>query len=702
MKTFMTVLNSDSVNRYGMRFAVSALESALEQSWNPGIPGFFGHDRHRPANWNVGVGVHLEPGMARLFGLIQQPENEKECDQISKLCHRSISLKISEHVEPHVDELLESTKSHLQGQHRWEFVECACIRNEGLARRLAADLFESVDKDGLVRLDLLNPIAPGVFRYGDLALFAHPFFRRSQSRRNTTNAPFLTRLQDLIKNNDVVPKIALDPDMVGLPETVTTPVELAYWWGPKFDERIDNIPTNVTRHEANDTQRILNGISRTELWWYKQDTSRVFECEELRDIPSLGISSETFGCRYVHSIVDAESNTVTHMDGAIRGYDETMMLSRMDQNIRAAGRQSEYSKLWRLDGSLSVPAWKELLSDYFRDNPLIGEYLGTEESIQEERLNLPVVEENPPAFVPWTLKRGQGIRATVSYHSRDLGERISDGVTSWSTLEIGDSVVRCVDANVLEVCKLIARKGHALKLPDDLKRISFKDNVVEFPPILHSGDDRISRVHRTIEAIEQLCSHWSQKIPGRIVIANLLVDYVDRRVLYSFAGNCLDMSDFLSHDLPMIPESTGLIGDWLVQARDRISTRTTDSRDMPPLFEMVRHSGAITYERQFLPWEDVEFDFHAPSPSYAVHSTNRSLKDQLDSGAISVAPALLINESKCSNCDLPYRRCPCVKSIDDGVAEILTQADIAGGFLTDDPTPLAIESFGKAALNEPD
>ncbi len=132
MKTFMTVLNSDSVNRYGMRFAVSALESALEQSWNPGIPGFFGHDRHRPANWNVGVGVHLEPGMARLFGLIQQPENENECDQISKLCHRSISLKISEHVEPHADELLERTRSHLQGQHRWEFVECACIRNEGL------------------------------------------------------------------------------------------------------------------------------------------------------------------------------------------------------------------------------------------------------------------------------------------------------------------------------------------------------------------------------------------------------------------------------------------------------------------------------------------------------------------------------------------------------------------------------------------
>lgn len=71
----------------------------------------------------------------------------------------------------------------------------------------------------------LTPVQPGVFRVGEYAVFAHPFFRRSLSRLNTLNTHFLGRLYNLpVDGSDV--RVALDPDMLGLASTYNETVEL--------------------------------------------------------------------------------------------------------------------------------------------------------------------------------------------------------------------------------------------------------------------------------------------------------------------------------------------------------------------------------------------------------------------------------------------------------------------------------------------
>ena len=74
---------------------------------------------------------------------------------------------------------------------------CAASHDKELAVKTFKEIFAQHDKDGLVPLSILKPIAPGVFEKDGLLLFAHPFFRRSLSRFNSLNASFLEVLQSL-------------------------------------------------------------------------------------------------------------------------------------------------------------------------------------------------------------------------------------------------------------------------------------------------------------------------------------------------------------------------------------------------------------------------------------------------------------------------------------------------------------------------
>ncbi|MBK9039203.1 MAG: hypothetical protein IPL83_08585 [Bdellovibrionales bacterium] len=52
------------------------------------------------------------------------------------------------------------------------------------------------------------------------------------------------------------------------------------------------------------------------------------------------------------------------------------MIERLDKDISRSGRNTDYSKLWRLDGALDIESWKKAITHYYRDNPLVGDYLG--------------------------------------------------------------------------------------------------------------------------------------------------------------------------------------------------------------------------------------------------------------------------------------------------------------------------------------
>lgn len=296
-------------------------------------------------------------------------------------------------------------------------MEAACLKEDGLAERAFGVIFARRDKDSLVPLKDLNAIAPGVFEQDGLLFFASSYLRRSLSRYNTLNDDLLGRLHALADNPALSVKVALDPDVVGLAETYRTPLEFAYWWGPKFNDDLHSIPPGITRHEADERHRMFSGVCRTEFWWHEQNDLKTLECEEILDIPSLGVGKDVFGCRYVHSIVDPKTKEPMHLDGAIRLYDETKMVERLDKNMYEFGRHSVYTKLWRVDGPVPIPTWKEIITHYYRDNELVGEYLGGKDESGHLRPDLLHPEQDPLyRFVPCTMSPRDGVRISVAYH----------------------------------------------------------------------------------------------------------------------------------------------------------------------------------------------------------------------------------------------------------------------------------------------
>ncbi len=80
---------------------------------------------------------------------------------------------------------------------------------------------------------LLNPawVRPGIFQIGELCVFAHHFMRRSEIPFKYFNKEILGTLHQIAQDSSVNVRVRLDPDMVGLADTVCSHDELDYWYG---------------------------------------------------------------------------------------------------------------------------------------------------------------------------------------------------------------------------------------------------------------------------------------------------------------------------------------------------------------------------------------------------------------------------------------------------------------------------------------
>lgn len=196
-------------------------------------------------------------------------------------------------------------------------------------------------------------------------------------------------------------------DMVGLPGTERPEMEYQYIRGPYFNEDLKSIPEGVTCYENEHYDNLFSNIVETQFYWHKQDGTRTFECEELCDRENVSYddgNTMLWGCRYVHSMLNPNTGLPTHLDGAIRLYDEEQILDRLDKSndISKCGKNSQYVKLWRIDNDFSISIWKELISSFYRENSLIGEYLGgideKYEQIKKEKNERNSIVEQPNDF----------------------------------------------------------------------------------------------------------------------------------------------------------------------------------------------------------------------------------------------------------------------------------------------------------------
>lgn len=399
------VILTDGINRKNEMLELSALIGSVEAQVSAavgsglanGMPVNMSHDKCRPVGWCVPMGVYIAKDMGRQLAKLMFPTTDAEKQKIAYLIREFDRNYQKKGAEPFKDELIARLQGlEIEGIEFWEGEAVAAYRD-----RLAADVFPDffstngtyTDKDGLVDYNELlsktTQIQPGVFHEPnrDVLVFAHRFFRRSLSHKNSLNQYVLESFhQAATACHDVAGRLRLDPDLIGHPKSARSLVELEFWRGPKFNDEIGSIPAGVTEHKSDQAGRSYSSIDKTQIWWKNseqrqvgrpdQHEIRTFEIEELIEDPSPGLEEHHFGCRYAHAEYDLSHRSISHFDGAIRAYGGEAYLERIDRSIDRAGKQSDYTKLFRLDGSIPVNSWKRVLTDFYRGNKLVPEYLG--------------------------------------------------------------------------------------------------------------------------------------------------------------------------------------------------------------------------------------------------------------------------------------------------------------------------------------
>lgn len=403
MKIEIGTLISDQVSRAGDCIPASELMAEEERGriaraadgLPAGTPTHMQHDMHRLIGWTYPLGHLIDGSMVRLIGMTEIVETDEEKADLAERTAKFWEWRRERAGNEFRSELLQKLGTlSLDGATYGGVEEVYTVSRPGLAAELYPDLFtgNAVDKDGLTDYRTLTTrlkrVQPGVFEDPErgLVLFAHRYFRRSLSHRNTLNEYFLQRFEQTDRDLlSVIPRLRLDPDLVGHASSVLSALEMEYWHGPKFTDDIASIPSGSAQHKADDRTRKYEGVDKTHFWWKSPETRhepegeltyRTFEVEELVEDESPGLPDGMYGCRYAHAEYSLAALAITHFDGAIRAYPEADYMERIDTMIDQTGKHSIYTKLFRFDGPMPVASWKRLLSDYFRGNPLIPEYLG--------------------------------------------------------------------------------------------------------------------------------------------------------------------------------------------------------------------------------------------------------------------------------------------------------------------------------------
>lgn len=697
MLRMLVVFCTDELDLYGSKFTVGALHSGLVQCWGQGIPGHLGHDLTRPVCWSRGLAVYIEPAKASLAGLTLIPEKPEEFSELRTAVEQSLLDRVERDIAPHLPRLREMLGDALEGEGEIHTSDDVALVEPGLAERVCPDLFALRDKAGLVDLkrvlDLTECTSPGIFDRAGLRFFAHPFYRRAMSRLNTPNAPLLQGLLELVDRPGVEVRIALDSDMVGLANNRSRRIELEYWWGPHFSDDLASIDFGVAHHEADETERMIHGVTATQFRWYAQDGRRTFECEELVEREDGRGGEARYGCRFAHSIVDPDSGRLVHADGAVRLYDDEAMLARLDKDLVRAPRASGYVKLWRVDGALDLASWKRLLNDHYRDNSLVGEYFGGLDAQRDRaRANLRIpLKDVLNKCAPANFNAGDGVRIALSYQRLDDGS-IGRAVMPNGSFFAGTSTRPYIEAEAAEVLKILRRGGSAARLPDGFDWVTFEDRVTNLPVMMHAGSDAYALAQETLAAISTFCSALQGE--DRLVAFHIGVHVGEgRAAVCSVAGHLTDVIEWLNSPVSRLASSDDDLYAWCDAAAEWVKGRWAGGRG-PDLADLLHESGLLLLPRVFL--DHRTFEFRRDEESGNVEQ-RLYLKDEPDAvfeacrrGEIAPALAFFIRGSRCTLCEGEYQDCDCSHSLGDDVAQMMTDVEPVGSFWSRRAVPIRV------------
>jgi hypothetical protein len=678
---------TDQLDREFTIITIGALVESVYELADRGMPALIGHDFTRPIGWTSIQSLLFEPGLTRALSETLLPETTDERNAVNTRLARFIHEVAENSQSGEIEELRVLLKDHVRGHELSMSMDGAVLVGPGLAKRAFPSLFDgsAVDDDGLTYLEKLEPVGPGVYKVGKLLLYAHPLMRRSSYRLNTLNTPFLSAFQELSGDN-VYKRVRLDPDSVGLATAHEMRMEKSLWaHGAPFSDEIPAISDGVYRLVSNETELHFSQVSQTECFWYTRQGFHNFEAEELRNVPGFDGPGEpiTYKCRYVHSMVPEDTSSPSHFDGAIRSYSEDEMVARLDIDLMRAGRQTCYTKLWRVDGLINVADWKRLFADYFRDNAHVGEYLSGASSAAEAP-SPEVPEPKQIDHVPYSFANESGARLRLSFLKKlDIRSDIFL-VPSVSWL-VGARSHPLIEVNALDLAKALRREGFTVELPEECYLFGSKDRYISYP-IIALSDPTSSNIQRSIEAIAKLVRARLEKQSEFVVTFGIRFPLDERDVVISLAGPANDTLRILeNHMLDIQPSIEGLriwaeaVGAWLQQQGW--------NQGHPDYSEIVGPDGSFKFERSNIPKDAIDFSQDERGLEYQlrVDALSQDLQNAIRSESIVPAIHYVYREVGCTRCGESYADCDCCKWLDSDCNSSIKRIEYFGAHWTDRP-----------------
>lgn len=692
MEIYQGVAITDGVNRKNQMMPLSTIIKAYHESWNTAIPMNLGHDRTKPIGYTVLTGIYMEPGKAYLTNeskiTTTKKENEKMCKMIKAYDYKMFCEDHKEELET----LIEKLGNVLSAEFRVAPVgQAVSIMDKDIVYRLFPEWSETI-KDGLADARNLEPVytknengekgglVPGVYHKEGYLLFAHQFFRRSLSILNTTNEEFFNSFEKMRDVPGVELQIALDMDMIGLLGTENLEMEYQYIRGPHFNDDLTCIPEGVTCHENEHYDNVFSNLLSTQFYWHIQDGKRTFECEELCDRENVsfdGGQTMLWGCRYVHSMINPSTGLPSHLDGAIRIYNDDQILERIDSktDIRKYGKNSEYIKLWRIDNDFSVAMWKELISSFYRENALIGEYFGgideKYEQIKKESNEHNSLVKKPNNFAHIELTEGDGVRIYFRYNKKfDITEnRDVDIYNKDSFIIQNGEQVKILDADTITLLKYLKRKGLSLRIPTT-SLIDFNDMIFNFPTMCCQNSHIADIV---ITAIKELCQAWVKKQDDRLISFGLMVNLANESGHISFAGHVNDFVKLFN----AVPKLSDIAFEEWVEAMYIENNKFKIGGDFPNKYSLI-HGGVVCFKRLIVHPDIIRKKWMENNIMHAQFNIAKEDGNELLQHKIIAAPFFKIDEERCHKCGKNYNQCACVKFIDEDVSVEVVKADLLG------------------------
>ena len=680
MKVLQGVTLTDGINRNNDNIPLSTILDLYRREWNKPIPMNIGHDSTKTIGYSKLTGVYLEPGKAYLTNNCVFSDSQKELNQALELVYANQSNFCEQHTDD-IELLVKKLEGVITSKyHVAPFQEAVAIYDTDIVKKLFPEWTNGF-KDGLTDINDLDPVyvknilIPGVFRKDGYLLFAHHFFRRSFSLWNSTNREFFSSFEKLRKHPNLKVQLALDMNVVGLPGTEHLDMEYQYIRGPIFNEDLKSIPEGVTCNKNIPYDHYSN-IVETQFYWHEQDERRTFECEELCDRESITFDNGKnmiWGCRYVHSMLNPDSGLPNHLDGAVRLYDETQILDRLDNttDISKCGKNSNYVKLWRIDNDFSILLWKELISNFYRENSLIGEYFGGVDSkydeIKKEQLEHKSSVDTQKKSV--AFNNGDGVRVFLHYANKI--EIDSDIIIKGELLTYTNGDTNEVtDVDVITLLKLLKRRGLVLTIPSNLLFLDCFDNVCNFPTMYCKNGCIVSYV---LEAIKELCCIWMKKNNNITLSFAIVLNQAKEAVYLSFIGRIEDLAKLLINikkygDLPL--------EEWIENVYKN-NNQFKLGGNFPDKFKLL-HGNLLNLRRNIVPPNIIQNLFNS-NLSYCevkkvlhkIASNNQNIQTQL-------APFWLIKKLKCKKCGGDYLKCSCVQYVDNDVSTEVIDAKFMG------------------------